>query len=227
MAEHMGKIGFRIFTNPPRPNEGIVDHFRDFETPNIADAMGRFHYMHPEIHSRTALKLCGTATTVMARPGDNLMVHKALEVARPGDIIVVNTGGNTTSAVFGELMGRSAVALELGGIVVDGAIRDVEALVVLGFPAFSRAVSPGGCDKDGPGEINGPIVCGDTVVMPGDIIVGDAGGVVVIPHRDAAEVLRLVQALKEREIRRILEIDSGQVTRPEIDNTLKSKGVIP
>ena len=225
MAE-AGKIGFRIFNNPPRPDAALIDHFRDFASPNIADAMGRFHFMDPEIQSRTGFKLCGVAVTVMTRPGDNLMVHKAIEIATHGDIIVVDTGGNTSNAVFGELMGRAAVAVELGGLVVDGAIRDIEALVTLGFPAFSRAVSAGGCHKDGPGEINVPVVCGNTVVMPGDIVVGDPGGVVVVPEGDAAEVLRLVNALKEREIRRILEIESGQVFNPDIDATLKAKGVI-
>ena len=225
MAE-AGKIGFRIFNNPPRPDAALIDHFRDFASPNIADAMGRFHFMDPEIQSRTGFKLCGIAVTVMTRPGDNLMVHKAIEIATAGDIIVVNTGGNRSNAVFGELMGRAAVAVELGGLVVDGAIRDIEALVAIGFPAFSRTVSPGGCHKDGPGEINVPIMCGDTVVMPGDIVIGDPGGVVVVPQGDAAEVLRLVNDLKEKEIRRILEIESGQVFNPDIDATLKAKGVI-
>jgi len=226
MMAEAGKIGFRIFNNPPRPDATLIDHFRDFASPNIADATGRFHFMDPEIQSRTGFKLCGVAVTVMTRPGDNLMVHKAIEIATAGDIIVVNTGGNRSNAVFGELMGRAAVAVELGGLVVDGAIRDIEALVAIGFPAFSRTVSPGGCHKDGPGEINVPIMCGDTVVMPGDIVIGDPGGVVVVPQGDAAEVLRLVNDLKEKEIRRILEIESGQVFNPDIDATLKAKGVI-
>src|SRR5437016_9183123 len=205
-----GRIGFRILTNPTRPDPDLVRQFADFASPNLADAMGRFHFMDPGIQSRTGLPLCGIAVTVMARPGDNLMVHKSMELAQPGDIIVVNTSGNTTNAVFGELMGNSAVAARLGGLVVDGAIRDVEALTALRFPAFSRSVSAGGCDKDGPGEINMPIACGQTVVMPGDIIVGDAEGVVVIPREDAAEVLKLVKTLKDRETKRIEEINAGQ-----------------
>src|SRR5262249_5395063 len=198
----------------------------EFSTPNLADAMGRFHFMDPELRSRTGRRLCGVAVTVVTRPGDNLMVHKAMELAMPGDIIVVNTGGNVSSAVFGELMGTSAIAARLGGLVVDGAIRDVEALMALRFPAFSRTVSAGGCDKDGPGEINVPIACGNAVVMPGDIVSGDEEGVVVIPREDAAEVLELVTALKERETKRIAEIQAGQVFKAEIDKTLKSKGVI-
>jgi regulator of RNase E activity RraA len=226
MADQTGKIGFRIFTHLPRPEADLVTQFHEFASANLADAMGRFHFMDPEIESRTGLPLCGVAVTVMARPGDNLMIHKAMEIAQAGDIIVVNTTGNTANSVFGELMGNSAVAARLGGLVVDGAIRDVESLTALRFPAFSRSVSAGGCDKDGPGEINVPIACGGTVVMPGDIIVGDLEGVVVIPREDAAEVLKLVKALKEREAKRIEEIHAGQVFKAEIDNTLKSKGVI-
>ena len=221
-----GKIGFRIFDRSSRPDVELVNRFRDFATPNLADAMGRFHFMDSGIQSRTGLPLCGIAITVMARPADNLMVHKAMQIARAGDVIVVNTGGNTTSAVFGELMGHSAVAIGLGGLVIDGAIRDVEALTELKFPCFSRNVSAGGCDKDGPGEINVPIVCGNAVVMPGDIIVGDADGVVAIPQHDATEVLRLVAALKDREAKRIEEIAVGKLFKSEIDDTLRSKGVI-
>ena len=176
---------------------------------------------------RTGLSLCGIALTVIARPGDNLMIHKAMEVALPGDVIVVNTCGNTTSAVFGELMGNSAVAVKLGGLVVDGAIRDVPALTALRFPAFSRSVCAGGCDKDGPGEINVPIACGNTVVVPGDLVVGDEDGVAVVPREDAAEILKLVMQLKEREAKRIVEIKSGKIFKPEIDEALRSKGVIP
>ncbi len=175
---------------------------------------------------RTGQPVCGIAVTVAARPADNLMVHKAMEIAMPGDVIVVNTCGNTTSAVFGELMGTSAVAAGLGGLVVDGAVRDVEALTALRFPVFSRSVSAGGCDKDGPGEINVPVACGQTVVMPGDIVVGDSDGVVVVPQAEAEDVLKRVAALKDREARRIAEIRSGTVFKGEINDTLRAKGVI-
>lgn len=215
-----------MITSSARPEAELVRKFCDFASANLADAMGRFHFMDPGVRSRTGVPLCGVAVTVMARPGDNLMVHKAMEIAQPGDILVVSTNGNTTNAVFGELMGHSAVASRLGGLVVDGAVRDVEELIALRFPVFSRSVSAGGCDKDGPGEINVPIACGNTVVTPGDIVVGDSQGVVVIPQQDAADVLQLVIALKDREVKRIEEIASGQIFKREIDDTLKSKGVI-
>lgn len=221
-----GPLGFRIITDFPRTETALVERFKGAATPNLADAMGRFHFMDPGIQSRTGIPLCGVAVTANCRPGDNLMVHKALELAEPGDIIVVNTNGNTTSAVFGELMCHSAVEAKLGGIIVDGAIRDVEGIRALGFSAFSRSVSPGGGDKDGPGEINVPISCGNTVVMPGDVVVGDGDGVVVVPRPDAAEVLEKVLALLEREKKTIEEIKSGVVFKSEINETLRKKGVL-
>lgn len=225
MAVH-GKIGFRVRTDVPRADAELVSRFRAHATSNLADAMGRFHFMDFGIRPRSGLPLCGVAVTVDARPGDNLMVHKALEVAQPGDIVVVNTNGNTTSAVFGELMCRTAVGASLGGIVVDGAIRDVDGITALRFPAYSRALCAGGCDKDGPGEVNSPIACGNTVVMPGDIVVGDEDGVVVVPREEAADVLQLVAALVERERTRIAEIDKGVLFKDEINDTLRKKGVL-
>ena len=222
----MPKLGFRVLPAPPRLPDGLVDQFRGLASPNVADAMGRFNFMDPGIVSRTGLPLCGRAVTVSARPADNLMVHKALQLGEPGDIVVVSTCGNTTSAVFGGLMCETAAAARLGGIVVDGAIRDVDDLTRLRFPAFSRSVCPGGCDKDGPGEINVPISCGGTVVAPGDIVVGDVDGLAVVPYANAAEVLELVRQLCDRERARIAEIRSGTLFRPEIDEALKKKGVI-
>jgi regulator of RNase E activity RraA len=154
------------------------------------------------------------------------MVYKALQVAEPGDIVVVATSGNTASSVFGELMCHTAVARRIGGIIVDGAIRDIDGITRLGLPAYSRTVSPGGCDKDGPGEINVPISCGSTVVAPGDIIVGDGDGVTVVPIGHAEEVLRLVAELVDREEKRIAEIAAGKVFRADVDELLRKHGVI-
>jgi len=221
-----GRPGFRVLAAPPRLPADLVERFRGLASSNLADAMGRFNFMDSAIQSRSSLLLCGLAVTVNARPADNLMVHKALQVATPGDIVVVSTGGNTTSAVFGELMCHTASAAGLGGIVVDGAIRDVEGITRLGFPAFSRTVSPGSCDKDGPGEINVPVCCGGVVVSPGDIVVGDNDGVVVIPAGDAVEVLALVTALMDRESKRIAEIKGGGLFKGEIDDTLRKHGII-
>lgn len=226
MTVSVGKPGFRIAPAPSPIPDALVDRFRGLAAANLADAMGRFNFMDPGILSRTGLRLCGRAVTVRCRPGDNLMVHKALQVAKPGDVVVVTTCGNTTSAVFGELMCHTAAAKRLGGIIVDGAIRDVDGIRKLGMPAFSRSVSPGACDKDGPGEINLPIACGDTVVMPGDIVVGDEDGVAVVPRDDAELVVAAVSDLMARERARIDEIGRGVLYRAEIDESLKKKGVI-
>lgn len=225
MAIH-GRLGFRIQDAPPRVSAALLEGFRQQASSNLADAMGRFGFMDPGIRPRSNRPLCGPAVTVLMRPADNLMLHKAIALAASGDVLVASTGGNLTSAAFGELMCRAAKAKGLGGLVIDGAVRDVDALTDLGFPVFSRSVCPGGCDKDGPGEINVPVSCGNTVVSPGDIVVGDADGVVVVPAAHAAEVLDLVTALVAREAQRVAEIDDGVLVKREIDDTLRKRGVI-
>ena len=221
-----GKVGFRILPGGRRLPAAVLDRFRGLASANVADAMGRFNFMDAGIRSRTGRPLAGSAITVVCRPGDNLMLHKALAIAAPGDVVVVATGGNVTSAVFGELMGRSAAAARLGGLVVDGAVRDVGALTELGVPVFSRSVCPGGCDKDGPGEINVPIACGGAAVLPGDVVVGDEDGIAVVPQADAEAVLAAVSAIAEREKQRVEEIRTGTVFRADVDELLRRKGVI-
>jgi regulator of RNase E activity RraA len=222
----LSRLGFRILASPPRLNDELVRAFQGLAASTVADAMGRFGFMDPGIRSRSGLPLCGLAVTVNARPADNLMVHKALQLAQIGDVVVVSTGGNLANAVFGELMCRTAKASQLGGLVVDGAIRDAEGITALGFPAFSRTVCPGSCDKDGPGEINVPISCGGIVVEAGDVIVGDSDGVAVVPRQHAADVLALARTLIEQEAKRVREIDAGVRFKPEIDDALRKKGVI-
>jgi regulator of RNase E activity RraA len=221
-----GKLGFRVLPSPPPLDRQIIAGFAGLSSATVADAMGRFGFMDSDIRSRSDRPLCGPAVTVNCRPADNLMVHKAIDVAQPGDVIVVATHGGVNAAVFGDLMCRAAVGKKLGGIVVDGAIRDVEGIALLGFAAFSRSVSPGSCDKDGPGELNVPIACGGAVVMPGDIVIGDENGVVVVPRDRAAEVLDLAKQTVERENARVQEIDQGVFVKSEIDDTLRKKGVI-
>jgi regulator of RNase E activity RraA len=221
-----GTLGFRILSAPPRLSDALVARFRGVAAANLADAMGRFNFMDPGMRARSGIPLAGLAVTVRCRPADNLMVHKALQIAEPGDVVVVDTCGNETSAVFGELMCHTAAAKQLGGIIVDGAIRDVGGITKLGFAAFSRTVCPGACDKDGPGEINVPIACGGTVVMPGDIVVGDEDGVAVVPRDSADEVLALVGELMARETKRVAEIAAGGLYKAEIDDALRKKGII-
>ncbi|HSW30594.1 MAG TPA: hypothetical protein VLH75_14000 [Longimicrobiales bacterium] len=222
-----GRPGFRIFADVPRTPPELVEAFRGKASSDVADAMGRFYAMDPGIVPRTGLPLCGVAVTVNVRPGDNLMLHKAMELAHPGDVLVVCTNGCTTSAVFGDIMGTTAVAAGLGGLVVDGAIRDLDGLKALGLAAYSRAVTPGACDTDGPGEVNVPVSCGSIVVAPGDVVVGDEDGLVVIPRDDAAVVLERLAAVEAGVVKRIAAIRAGELFKPEIDQTLRDRGVLP
>jgi len=205
----LGTLGFRVLPSPPRIPDALLERFRGLASSNLADAMGRFNFMDPAIRPRSGLPLCGIAVTVNCRPADNLMIHKALQVAQAGDIVVVATSGNTASAVFGELMCHTAVAQKLGGIIVDGAIRDIDAITRLGFPAYSRTVSPGGCDKDGPGEINVPISCGTTVVAPGDIVVGDEDGVVEVPNSRIEETIARLANVRAAEAALDVKVKAG------------------
>jgi len=224
---YQGKIGFRIFEATERPDPKLVEELSKFPTPNIADAMGRFRVMDPGMKCVTKGKIAaGPAVTVMARPGDNLMIHKAMEVAKPGDVIVVNTCGNTNSAVWGELMTCAAMRIGLAGLIVDGAVRDSKEINEMGFPVFSRNIVASGCDKDGPGEINCSISCGGVGVNPGDIVIASEEGIVVVPVEDAEEVLAKTKEIDKREANRIKEIGAGKVFKDDINSILRSKNII-
>lgn len=227
MTGIVGNPGFRIRYEIERPDAALIAELARYSTCNIADAQGRFRVMSPAIKPlHEKIRLAGPAVTVLARPGDNLMVHKALEVAKPGDIVVVSTCGNDNAAVFGELMASTLKGAKLGGLVVDGAVRDYDELIELGVAVFSRSLVSSACDKDGPGEINFPIACGGVPVLPGDAIIGDANGVVVVPQADLAWVLAKAQQVANGEEKRLAEIAAGGLFKAEIDATLRAKGVI-
>lgn len=226
MDEILGHPGFRIAYGVRRPDPELIKELAKFSTCNIADAQERFRFMDPGIKRVSGGKLAGPAVTVLTRPGDNLMVHKALEVAKPGDVLVVNTFRNDNTAVFGEIMATTLTGAELGGIVVDGAVRDSEELRDMGVKVFARSVVGSACDKDGPGEINFPVSCGGVAVMPGDIIIGDEDGVVVVRPEDLEYVLEKTRAIAAGEVKRIKEIKEGLFFKPDIDRTLKAKGII-
>lgn len=171
-------------------------------------------------------RIIGPALTVWCHSADNLMVHKALAVAMPGDILVVNTQGNMANAAFGELMGTSAVKIGLAALIIDGIVRDADALERMRLPVYSRGVCPNSCNKDGGGEVGGIIACGGVAVRPGDIIVADRDGVTVVPLDDADEVARLAAAIMEREEKRLAEIERGVVLKPEIDEALRRLNII-
>lgn len=227
MASTVGNPGFRIRYEIDRPDAALIAELARYSTCNIADAQGRFRVMCPAIKPvNQQIKLAGPAVTVLARPGDNLMVHKALEVAQPGDVVVVSTCGNDNAAVFGELMGSTLKGAKLGGLVVDGAVRDHDELLELGIAVFARSLVGSACDKDGPGEINFPVACGGVPVLPGDVVIGDANGVVIVPQADLAWVLAKTKQIVAGEEKRLAEIAAGQLFKAEIDATLRAKGVI-
>lgn len=191
-AEMHAGPGFRIRYDVERPDASLVEALGRFETPQISDLMNRLYTMASEIRNLTdpTLRLSGPACTVKVYPGDNLMVHKSLDVARPGDVIVVDTGASGQTAALGDLVSTKARHRGVAGFVVDGMIRDLPGIRALGdFPVFARGVTPIGPLHRGPGEINYPVSVGGIVVQPGDIVIGDLNGVVVVPRGFADELL--------------------------------------
>jgi len=181
--------GFRIKKSFDRSAAQYVEAFRSFPTPDISDMLNRMYAMKPEIHNlSTKGNICGLACTVKVYPGDNLMVHKALDIADPGDILVIDAGASGMNGIIGDLISNKAKFRGIDGFVVDGLIRDLPDIVDLNFPVFARGVTPVGPLHRGPGEINYPVCCGGIVVNPGDIICGDENGIVVV-RLDAAEDL--------------------------------------
>lgn len=164
--------------------------------------------------------LFGPAFTVRTRPGDNLAVHKALDLARPGDVLVVDAGGHTDRAILGGLICRYAQLLGLAGLVIDGAVRDVGDIEALGLPVYARGVTHIGPYKDGPGEIGGPVTIGGTVVRSGDVVVADRDGVVFVALERIEQVLAVAQALVENERRIVDAITRGAWDRTWIDQKL-------
>ena len=195
-------IGNRVFTQVPRPEQSVIDLFRGIPSSNINDEMNRLFCMHDYIKllNRTnAVQLLGTALTVKAPIGDNLFFHKALDLAQPGDVIVVDGGSGCNRSLAGEIMLRFAQMKGLAGVVVDGCLRDSDGIENLTMPVYAKGITPQGPFKFGPGEINVPIACGGQVVFPGDILVGDKDGIVVIRRQDAMEVAAAAREKKQKE----------------------------
>ena len=168
--------------------------------------------------------MAGPALTVKARPGDNLMVHKALMLAQPGDVIVVDAGGDLTNALIGEIMVGDAVLKQLGGIVINGAIRDADELRRLNFPVFAAGVTHRGPYKDGPGEINVPIAIDGMVIASGDLVIGDGDGLLCVPFDDAEALLQAARQKQAIEARMVTGIADGSYDRSWVDATLTRLG---
>lgn len=222
-----GKPGFRVRANWQRPDESMLAAFGSASSAQVADCMSRLGGMDAGIRPVwPAPRAIGSALTVWCHSGDNLMLHKALSLAVPGDIVVMNTQGNTVNAGFGELVATSAVKIGIRAVIVDGMVRDAEALEALKLPVYSRGLCPNGCNKDGAGEVGAVIACGGVAVRPGDVIIADRDGITVVPLDDAREVAALASIQVEREQKRLAEIANGVLVRPEIDEALRKLKVI-
>ncbi len=222
-----GKIGFKIKKDFQRSDRQMLESFKRIGTCAVSDGLNRFNTMNHSIKPIVDdVVICGNALTVKIRPGDNLMLHKAIGLAQPGDVIIVDTCGSETNSVMGELMAMAAFRSGVEAIIVDGAIRDIRELKEQRFPVFAKCVTPAVGDKDGPGIINCLVCCGNVAVQPGDIILGDANGVVVIHQDEAEEVLAAAEKKLAGDKNRMNEILNGVITKPDIDKTLKEKGVI-
>lgn len=216
--------GFRVRLDIQRLDRWLMDGFAEFATPDISDQLNRLYAIDPVIRCLTGEhhSLCGPACTVKLFPGDNLMVHKSLDVAKPGDVVVIDSGRSGTNAVLGDLVCTKARHRGIAGFIVDGLIRDLPAVTPLDMPVFARGTTPFGPLHRGPGEINYPICCGGIVVNPGDLIVGDQAGVVVVPREIASEVLERLQAHKEANAEYLASVQRGDFSNQWVDRILQA-----
>ena len=221
-----GRPGFRVRAGWPRPSAELLASFGDAASSQVADAMSRLGGMDYGIRAQWPMpRTIGAAVTVWCHSGDNIMYHKALSLSQPGDILVINTQGSG-NAGWGELLATSAMKIGVRGVVVDGMVRDIDALEAIRLPVWARGLSISGCNKDGAGEVGAIVSCGGVAVRPGDVIVADRDGVAVVPLDDAPEVARLAIEIYHKERKRLDEIATGLLVRPEIDETLRKAGAI-
>ena len=229
-AEMYPGPGFRVRYDIERPPPEVIAGFRGFETPDISDLMNRLYTMVSDIKNVTddALRIFGPACTVKVFPGDNLMVHKSLDVAKPGDVVVVDASASEMTAVLGDLVCTKARHRGIAGFIVDGLIRDLPAILRLGdMPVFARGVTPIGPLHRGPGEVNYPISCGGIVVCPGDIVIGDLNGVVVVPRDIAAELLERLRERSKTEAAYLAAVLRGEFSNGWVDDILSDGGLSP
>jgi RraA family protein len=217
--------GFRILPMPQRPSRALVTALAEMVTPHLSDNMSRMRGAGSRLRPmHRSGKLAGPAFTVRAGPGDNLMTHKAIDIAEPGDVIVIDAGGYLDQAIIGEIMASWAAKRGIAGFVIDGAIRDVAFIAAGSYPVYAAGVTHRGPYKNGPGEINVPISVGGMVVQPGDIIVGDEDGVVAVPQADAERVLAAAREQKKKEDASLAAIKAGTIDRKWVDAALREKG---
>ena len=212
----------------PRVDAGLVQAAAQYQASILADVAGR----RGTLSSRVAplapsMRIAGPALTVEVRPGDNLMIHAAMSIAKPGDVLVIDGKGDETCALMGEIMVSQCMALGLAGVVIYGSVRDTEAIRELGFPVFAVGANPNGPTKLVPGRVNWPVSLGGTVVNPGDLVVADADGVVIVETAKVGAVVELAAKKVADETARIQGIRSGAQLRPSwLDEALRKAGVV-
>lgn len=223
----MANIGCRIYETINRPPKELVDAFEGIPVANIDDCMGRIACCGSSLVPMNSSPLLGVAFTVRCPEGDNLMFHKALELAKPGDVLVIAAGGSMHRSLCGEIMSRTARAAGIKGFVIDGCVRDkTEIAQFTDFPVYARGVTPNGPYKNGPGEINVPVsVCGQ-VINPGDILIGDGDGLLVVKPEEAAELAEKARKISIMEEGQKADIASGKgLSKPWLDKKLAEIGV--
>lgn len=218
-----------VIKDIPRPDRELLDAFAGEASATLHEAMGRRGAMAAAIKPLHAgMRVVGPAVTVNARPADNLMIHIALALARPGDVLVVDYKAMVESGPWGDLMTASAMARGIAGLVIDGCVRDGEVIQGMGFPVFCRGTCMKGTTKVATdGDVNLPVTCGGALVGPGDIVVGDGDGVVVVPLADAAETLAKARERTAREEELRAELMAGRTTIEllNLDGYLKAAGI--
>lgn len=218
--------GCRIRRNFERPAKELVEAFRGIPVANIDDNMGRIAAVDQSIFPLNPdATILGTAFTVNAPAGDNLLFHKALDMAQPGDVIVLANKGSLSRSLCGEIMSSYAASRGLAGIIIDGCVRDSAALRTMDFPVYAKGITPNGPYKNGPGEMNFPVSFAGIVINPGDIIIGDADGLLVVRPEEAAKIVEKAKAYHDSETKQLEGIHtSGTWVRPWVDSKLEEVG---
>ena len=218
-------IGFRILNRKHSVDLKTAKRFLDLPVANVSDCMLRLTAGGSRIRPmHKSGQLAGPALTVKTRPGDNLMLHKAIDIAEPGDIVVCDAGGDLTNSLMGELMLAHAVKRGVGGFVLNGAVRDAEAFLDVNLPVFAAGVTHRGPYKDGPGEINVSVAIDGMVIEPGDLIIGDWDGVLAVPLNEVDIILKKTEEKKDAEIKEMKKIEAGEWDRSWVDKILIERG---